>query len=165
MTTPDVDLAGKAREHLAAAAEADCRPSSSSNRGLNYTDGITALRDAQVGTGHALLAIGQELGTLRDQTAEHRAVVCHQLTDIAAAVRELTAAVVSADGPMFTAADHLAGIAAGVERAACAGEGLADVAAAIDALAIDLREPPRRRSWRDRLRRRRFATVVGEVRA
>jgi hypothetical protein len=112
---------------------------------------VTLRTDAAIATGHALLAIHQELGALRVETAEHRAAVCHELADVAAAVRELAAAVMSVGGPLTTAVQDLADST--VDQAASLNEGLDDIADAVDALTDGLKDRPRW-SWRDRLRRR-----------
>ncbi|MDP9870479.1 MULTISPECIES: hypothetical protein [Streptosporangium] len=75
-TTTSQTHADQADKHLTSAADVSCYQTESA---------LDALRRAQVGTGHALLAIHQELTELRADLGE--------LADIAAAVRELADAI------------------------------------------------------------------------
>jgi hypothetical protein len=149
----------QAQSLLAEAVDAECwtatRP--------GYRDhGVQAVRDAQAGTGHAVLALSQELAVVRSELTAIRAQsvvqqgalrielagVRRELGGIAAAVRELTGAITKTSEPLADAVDQLTQITGVIGKVV--DEGLAPIATAVSSLA-DVVEDRRRRSWRDRL--------------
>ncbi|WP_214415635.1 hypothetical protein [Sphaerisporangium fuscum] len=115
-----------------------------------------ALRDAQAGAGHALLAICQELAQSRAQaelehiaTLAEVAAIRQDLRDITAAIRELTGAIGEATVPLAGALVDVAGAIADVHTEVCTELAeTADIAAAVRELADAVREQqPRRRRW------------------
>jgi len=99
-TTPT--NADKARDLLDKAAAGDCRHATTAG---GWDSAVAAQRDAQAGIGNALLAIHEDLASLRDE-----------LADIATAVREL-AAVQRRPRRRWTLSRTREEFAAGYERA------------------------------------------------
>ncbi|MEU8040840.1 hypothetical protein [Streptosporangium sp. NPDC049078] len=84
-------IADQAHKFLTAADERDCW-TSQYDGGPNYSNGFRALRDAQIGTGCAVLALSEEVAKLREGLADV-ADIRAEVADVAAAVRELADAI------------------------------------------------------------------------
>jgi hypothetical protein len=149
--------AGQARELLSEAADARC---STAYRPGFIDHGVGALRDAQVATGHALLAIREELAKNRAQAELQQLAVLGEVAalrrdvrDFTAAVRELTGAVSAAPAPLAMALVDVSNAIADVRTEFA---GTADIATAVESLtaAVDAQtaavdeQGPRRRWWR-----------------
>ena len=108
------------------------------------TDDASA--SAQVGAGHALLAIAEELESLRAEARQAELSIRltgtgirHELAQLTGAVRELTATLAKPE--------PLIDIANAVSDVANLGDGIADMATAVESLVSSLDEQPRRRLW------------------
>jgi hypothetical protein len=120
------------------------------------TDG-RAQTAAQMATGHVLLAIGEEIATVRAQL-DQLAGIRLEVAGLAGAVRELTATVAKTAEPLAEAARAVPDIATAVRDAPDHGDVMADIATAVESLVCAVDRP--RRSW---FRRR--SGQVGEVSA
>ncbi|GII89701.1 hypothetical protein Ssi03_76910 [Sphaerisporangium siamense] len=137
----------KALDLLDSAAGVNCYTA----RGPGWVDdGVTAVRDAQVATGHALLAVCEELAGVRAELAalaEDREASSRQVERVIVALERLAARRQEDDDAATTA---VLGVVAEVTQP------LADIAAAVEALvsAVDERtsaadeQGSRRRWWR-----------------
>ena len=114
------------------------------NRYYNRRDAARA--SAQMATGHVLLAIGEELATVRAELS-HLAGIRREVADLGQAVRELTATLTKAADPVAEAARALPDIANAISDVPDHGEVLGDIATAVESLVSSLDEQPRRRSW------------------
>ncbi|GAA3037602.1 hypothetical protein [Streptosporangium longisporum] len=143
-TSPD-----QARTFLTAAEERDCWPTAYSGS-LSYSGAVHALRDAQLGTGHATLAVSQELAKLREGLADvgDVAPLRQDLAAIAQAVRELTDALTPA-APLADSTDLSNAVADVRTEVAEVAEVAAAVRELADAILLQTlqaqRQPPRRR--------------------
>ncbi|MEU8380604.1 hypothetical protein [Streptosporangium sp. NPDC048865] len=129
----------QAREHLAD-AEGTIYPSTWSGSTLNYAEAVTALRDAQLGTGHALLAIHEELSALpaaRMEASRQRGELWQQANRFIAALESHSHMVLGQRVDLVDVSNALIDVRTEV----------ADVAAAVRELADAIRaqQQPRRR--------------------
>ncbi|MEU8380653.1 hypothetical protein [Streptosporangium sp. NPDC048865] len=137
-------VADQAHASLTAADERDCW-ASPYGEGPNYSNGFSALRDAQVGTGCAVLTLSEEVAKLREGLAAVTDVspLRGDLASIATAVRELVDALTPAVQPADTT--DLSNAIADVRTE------IADIADAVRELAdaIRIQQQPRRHwfSW------------------
>jgi hypothetical protein len=104
----------------------------------NYTD-ERGQASAQMATGHVLLAIGEEIATMRAQL-DQLAGIRHEVASLAGAVRELTATITKA-------AEVLPDIANAVSDLPDPHEGLSNIAMAVECL---VPYPSRWAFWRRR---------------
>lgn len=106
-------------------------------RGDTNTPQAKAQAAAQMATGHVLLAIGEEIATVRAQL-DQLAGIRREVAGLAGAVRELTAAVAKS-------AESLPDIANAISDAPDHSEVLGDIATAVESLATNRNRP--RRPW------------------
>ncbi|MFI6513646.1 hypothetical protein ACIBCT_39085 [Streptosporangium sp. NPDC050855] len=134
--------ADQSRTFLTAAEARDCWPTGYSGN-LNYFEAVHALRDAQLGAGHATLAVSAELAKLREDLA-NLSPRREDLVVIAQAVRELTGTIALLARPVDL--DDVTNSIADVRTE------VADVGAAVRELADAIRTQPPRRGWFSRWR-------------
>lgn len=116
-----------------------------------WSDTITARKaqaSAQMATGHVLLAIGEEIATVRAQL-DQLAGIRWEVAGLAGAVRELTATIAKATDPIAEAAGALPGIAEAIGDIPGHGEVLGDIATGIESLVAAVDEGGRW-PWRRR---------------
>jgi hypothetical protein len=120
----------------------------------HYVDDDRTQKYALMAAGHVLLAIGTEVSEARAEL-DQLAGIRREVAGLSAAVRELTTTLAKAADPVAEAARALPDIANAISDLPDRGEGLADVATAVESLAANMERP--RPSWVRRFVRRREA--------